>query len=70
MVSANWNPAMNPTLIHHPKRGPAGHPPVRLPLIAGAILLIVAGALSSCSTVHGFGRDVEKTGDAIEDAAT
>lgn len=26
-------------------------------------------ALTACNTVQGFGRDVEATGDAIEDAA-
>ncbi|HAQ34143.1 MAG TPA: entericidin EcnA/B family protein [Alphaproteobacteria bacterium] len=26
-------------------------------------------ALTACNTIQGFGRDVEATGDAIEDAA-
>jgi predicted small secreted protein len=38
-------------------------------LMATACLLIVGGVLSSCQTMQGFGRDVEKTGEAIEDAA-
>lgn len=33
--------------------------------VAGLLLLPVAG----CSTVEGFGRDVERLGDAIEDEA-
>ncbi|MES2440261.1 MAG: entericidin A/B family lipoprotein [Verrucomicrobiota bacterium] len=28
------------------------------------------GATTSCSTARGFGRDVEKTGDKIQEAAT
>ncbi|MEN0652687.1 MULTISPECIES: entericidin A/B family lipoprotein [Hyphobacterium] len=34
-------------------------------------LLLAASALtlSACNTVQGIGRDVEATGDAIEDAA-
>jgi len=39
------------------------------------VILILASALtalfgSSCGTVRGFGRDVEKTGDHIEHAAS
>ncbi|MEO7098220.1 MAG: entericidin A/B family lipoprotein [Luteolibacter sp.] len=30
----------------------------------------MAGATSACSTAKGFGRDVEKTGDKIQDAAS
>ena len=29
----------------------------------------VAGALPGCNTIHGAGKDVEKTGQAIEGAA-
>lgn len=36
---------------------------------AFASLLLIAGALPSCSTAAGFGRDVEKVGDDIQDAA-
>lgn len=31
---------------------------------------MVAGLTTSCSTTKGFGKDVEKTGDAIQNAAT
>ncbi|HEY8353360.1 MAG TPA: entericidin A/B family lipoprotein [Sphingomonadales bacterium] len=30
---------------------------------------MAAFALSACNTTEGFGRDVQSTGDAIEDAA-
>ncbi len=42
----------------------------RFAIVAGASLLILAGASSSCSTANGFGRDVERTGDKIQDAAS
>ncbi|MES2657575.1 MAG: entericidin A/B family lipoprotein [Verrucomicrobiota bacterium] len=32
-------------------------------------MLVFAGASSSCSTARGFGQDVEKTGDKIQEAA-
>ncbi len=45
-------------------------PFVRLFMIAtGAALLLAAGATSSCSTARGFGQDVERTGDKIQNAA-
>ena len=34
-----------------------------------ASLFLVAGAIPSCATTAGFGRDVEKVGDEIQDAA-
>ena len=37
--------------------------------INGLALLLLAFGLSGCSTVEGIGKDVEKTGDAIEAAA-
>ncbi|MES2924577.1 MAG: entericidin A/B family lipoprotein [Verrucomicrobiota bacterium] len=44
--------------------------PVRLFVIAaGAALILVSGVSSSCSTARGFGQDVEKTGDKIQEAA-
>jgi predicted small secreted protein len=62
---------MNPILIHQPRCGSIKTPRLRASLLAtGACLLIAAGVLSSCHTVQGFGRDVEQTGDAIEDAAS
>ncbi|NQX00815.1 entericidin A/B family lipoprotein [bacterium] len=39
-------------------------------MAAGVILLVVAGLSTSCSTARGFGRDVEKTGDKIQSAAS
>ena len=41
----------------------------RMALVIGASALVLAGATSSCSTANGFGQDVEKTGDKIQDAA-
>ncbi|RYD49943.1 MAG: entericidin A/B family lipoprotein [Verrucomicrobiaceae bacterium] len=32
-------------------------------------MILLAGATTSCSTARGFGQDVEKTGDKIQDAA-
>ena len=61
---------MNPILIPQITNCRShNHSPVRLFAVAAALLLL-AGALTSCSTTRGFGRDVEKTGDAIQDAAT
>ena len=34
-----------------------------------ALLSISAVTLSACNTVHGFGKDVEKAGSAIGNAA-
>jgi entericidin A len=33
------------------------------------LLLAASVALAGCNTMSGFGKDVEKTGDKIEDAA-
>ena len=35
-----------------------------LGLIAGSFLVVVS---CGCNTAHGFGKDVEKTGEAIQD---
>jgi len=43
--------------------------PVRLALLALALGSLTAG-LNSCATARGFGRDVEKTGEKIEEAAS
>lgn len=43
-------------------------PPLRL--VALGALLLIGGVSSSCSTARGFGQDVEKTGDKIQEAAT
>lgn len=42
----------------------------RMALLAGASLILIGGASTSCSTARGFGQDVEKTGDKIQEAAT
>ena len=34
-----------------------------------AALLVVAFLLAGCNTVKGFGQDVQKVGDKIEDGA-
>ncbi len=38
-------------------------------LVCAIAILSVGGALSSCKTVKGFGRDVEKLGSKIEEKA-
>lgn len=38
-------------------------------LIIGASLVLLTGLGASCNTTRGFGQDVQKTGDKIEDAA-
>lgn len=35
-----------------------------------AMLLAIAFVLAGCNTVKGFGQDVQKVGDKIEDGAT
>ncbi len=37
--------------------------------VLAACVIAVAGTWSSCSTARGFGQDVEKTGDKIQNAA-
>ncbi|PMR72114.1 entericidin A/B family lipoprotein [Billgrantia endophytica] len=32
-------------------------------------LLMTAGALAGCNTMHGAGEDVERGGEAVQDAA-
>ena len=57
---------MNPILIFHTSRKSKN--PLRfLALAAGVSALLMAG--TSCSTTKGFGQDVEKTGEKIQDAA-
>lgn len=41
----------------------------RTALYGLASLFLIAGAIPSCSTTAGFGRDVEKVGDEIQEAA-
>lgn len=37
-------------------------------LMLGLLAFVITG-LSGCGTIEGFGRDVQKGGEAIEDAA-
>ncbi len=39
-------------------------------LTVGTLILIAAGMSTSCATTRGFGQDVEKTGDKIQEAAS
>ncbi len=62
---------MNPILIAKTPCQNRQQPSVRVfALMAGAALILVAGATTSCSTTRGFGQDVEKTGDKIQRAAS
>jgi entericidin A len=38
-----------------------------VPLVFAAALLVIAGAGAGCNTAHGFGKDVEKAGEKIQD---
>jgi len=38
-------------------------------IIALALLAVSILALTACNTVHGFGEDVSKVGDKMQDAA-
>jgi predicted small secreted protein len=62
---------MNPILI--PERRCQHSKPsfFRIATMAAGILILGTAALStSCSTARGFGRDVEKAGDKIQEAAS
>ncbi len=62
---------MNPILISKTNCQSSNRASIRrFAIITGASLIIIAGASSSCGTANGFGRDVEKTGDKIQNAAT
>ncbi len=62
---------MNPNLISKTNSQNSKPSPVRrFTIAAGACLLLVAGATSSCNTTRGLGQDIEKTGDKIQEAAT
>ena len=39
-------------------------------LLINSLLLVCVVVLAGCNTVKGVGKDVEKTGDVIQDAAT
>jgi predicted small secreted protein len=38
-------------------------------ILATLMLLGVLGALTGCNTMHGFGQDVERGGEKIQDKA-
>lgn len=62
---------MNPIIIPKTSCRTSNNAVVRrMAFVVGASALILAAATSSCSTAHGFGQDVEKTGDKIQDAAS
>ena len=63
---------MNPILLFNSftcRSSNAKRLPVRLALLALFLGSLTAG-LNSCATARGFGQDVEKTGEKIEEAAT
>lgn len=62
---------MNPILISKNVRNNSStkSPARRFTMAAGLGLLLIAGATTSCNTVSGVGRDIEKGGDKIQDAA-
>lgn len=62
---------MNPILISKTVRqnSSAKSTARRFTMAAGVGLLLIAGATTSCNTVAGVGKDVEKGGDKIQDAA-
>ena len=41
----------------------------RLASVVVLAALVSAGVLSACNTIHGAGKDIESTGDAIKDAS-
>lgn len=62
---------MTPILIAKSNCRPAKTSSIRVFAMAtGAAVLLLAGATTSCGTFRGFGRDVEKTGDKIQNAAS
>ena len=38
-------------------------------LLSLLALMMLLGALSACNTIHGFGKDVERGGERVQDAA-
>ena len=60
---------MNPIIVAH-TNCQSKQSPVRLVALVASALLLLAGASTSCSTANGFGKDIEKTGDKIQSAAT
>jgi predicted small secreted protein len=61
---------MNPILIAKTNCQNSKFAPFRLLAIAAGAAMVLAAGTTSCSTTKGFGRDVEKTGDKIQNAAS
>lgn len=61
---------MNPIIISKANCKNVKTSSVRALTLAAGALMLIAGATTSCSTTKGFGRDVEKTGDKIQNAAS
>ena len=62
---------MNPILITMTHCRPATQSPGRVFMMAAAAsVILLAGFTGSCATTRGFGQDVEKTGDKIQEAAS
>lgn len=38
--------------------------------IASLLAVLTLGFLTACNTVHGFGKDVQKVGEKVEDASS
>lgn len=70
MISARFRGMnSNHTLRLHPATGRRRFTLIRRIILASSFL-VVAGAMSSCHTTAGFGRDMEHAGKAIENTAT
>src|SRR5690606_1387859 len=59
---------MAPTWARPPGQDPGRHPMKRIALLF-LIALFAAGTLSACNTVAGAGKDVQKVGEKVEEAA-
>lgn len=60
---------MNPILLNKTATVSSKKSPIRIFAIAAGAATILAFASSSCATSKGFGKDVEKVGDKIQNAA-
>jgi predicted small secreted protein len=54
-ISRFWEVSMNRSLLGK--------------LIAGCVLVVVGMSVSACNTTKGVGRDVERAGEAVQNAA-
>lgn len=61
--------SMNPVIISRPFCRSAAPFFIRVAVLS-AVAVALAVSSSSCSTTYGLGKDIEKTGDKIQDAAT